>query len=200
MNPTSNQPKSLTEVLNELEDKLSKIEGRNSSNSRTEKTQEKNQKAASGNSGSVSAPTTPRLASGKKSTEKSALAFDGSKVSRDPHTPPTRRTKLERQINIKTEVIHRQKKSSDEEKSSSSTTPRSVGFATSDATTPLSNRSVAPTPTSTPMPTPAATPRTVGVARDDSSSDSSGRSRPVSPKARELRKKLAKAFLRQPSI
>ena len=194
MKPTSKKtmtPEELDLALNAL---LLKIEGKNSSDSRTEKTQEKNQKAASGNSGSVSAPTTPRLASGKKSTEKSALAFDGSKVSRDPHTPPTRRTKLERQINIKTEVIHRQKKSSDEEKSSSSTTPRSVGFATSDATTPLSNRSVAPTPTSTPMPTPAATPRTVGVARDDSSSDSSGRSRPVSPKARELRKKISKGF------
>ena len=158
MNPTSNQPKKLSKLLDELENKLSKIEGRNSSNSRTEKTQEKYQQAKSGSSGSVSAPTTPRLASGKKSTEKSALAFDGSKVSRDPHTPPTRRTKLERKIQTSQEVIHRPKKSSDEEKSSSSTTPRSVGFATSDATTPLSNRSVAPTPTSTPMPTPAATP------------------------------------------
>jgi hypothetical protein len=105
MKPTSKKtmtPEELDLALNAL---LLKIEGKNSSDSRTEKTQEKNQKAASGNSGSVSAPTTPRLASGKKSTEKSALAFDGSKVNGDPHTPPTKRTKIVRQINIKNEVI-----------------------------------------------------------------------------------------------
>lgn len=196
MKPTLNQPEHLTRVLNELEDKLSKIEGKKPFDSRVEKPQEKNQQAASGSSSSVSAPTTPRLASGPKSAEKDALAFDGSKVNGDPHTPPIKRAKLTRRVQIKTEVIRRSKKSSDEEKSSSSTTPRSVRFATSYATTPVSNRSAAPTPASTPMPTPAATPRTVGVAKDDSSSDSSGRGRPVSPRAKELRKKISKGFSR----
>ncbi|CAM8666728.1 hypothetical protein MCEMSE6_00474 [Oxalobacteraceae bacterium] len=194
MKPTSNQPMQLTKLLDELEDKLSKIEGKNSSDSRTEKTQEKNQKAASGSSSSVSVPITPRLASGTKSAEKAALTFDGSKVNGDPHTTPIKRAKPVRQINIKTEVIRRSKKSSDEEKSSSSTTPRSVRFTTSDTNTPVSHRSVAPTPTSTPMPTPAATPRTAVVANDDSSSGSSGRGRPVSPRAKELRKKISKGF------
>lgn len=194
MNPTSKQPENLSKLLDQLEDKLSKIEGNNSSNSRTEKTQEKNQQAASGSSSSVSAPTTPRLASGPKSAEKDALAFDGSKVSGDPHTPPTKRTKLVRQINIKKEVMRLSKKSIDDDKSSSSTTPRSVRFATPDTITPVSNRSAAPTPASTPMPTPAATPRTAVVANDDSSSDSSGRSRPVSPRAKQLRKKISKGL------
>jgi len=195
MKPTSKQPEQLSKLLDQLEDKLSKIEGKNQSDSLTVKSQtNKNQQATSGSSGSVSAPTTPRLASGTKSKEKNALAFDGSKVNGDPHTPPTKRTKIVRQINIKNEVIRRTKKSSDEEKSSSSTTPRSVRFATSDAITPVSHRSVAPTPASTPMPTPAATPRTVGLAKDDSSSDSSGNVKPRSPRAKELRKKISKGF------
>jgi len=196
MNPTSKQPENLSKLLDQLEDKLSKIEGNNSSDFRTEKTQEKNQQAASGSSSSVSAPTTPRLGSGPKSAEKDALAFDGSKVSGDPHTPPTKRTKLVRQINIKKEVMRSSKKSIDDENSNSSTTPRSVRFATPDTITPVSNRSAAPTPASTPMPTPAATPRTAVVANDDSSSDSSGRSRPVSPRAKQLRKKISKGFSR----
>jgi len=195
MKPTSKKTMTADELDEAIYAKLLQIEGKNPSDSRTVKTRAKNQQAASGSSSSGSAPTTPRLTSGTKSTEKAALAFDGSKVNRDPHTTPIKRAKLVRKIEIKKEeVIHRTKKTSDEEKSSSSTTPRSVRFATSDTTTPVSHRSVAPTPTSTPMPTPAATPRTVGVARDDSSSDSSGRSRPVSPKARELRKKISKGF------
>jgi hypothetical protein len=194
MKPTSKQPEQLSKLLDQLEDKLSKIEGKNSSHSRTGKTQEKNQQATSGSSNSGSAPTTPRLASGTKSAEKATLAFDGSKVNGDPHTTPIKRAKLVRQIPIKTEVKQRPKKSSDDEKSNSSTTPRSVRFATSDATTPVSHRSVAPTPTSTPMPTPAATPRTVGLAKDDSSSDSSGNVKPRSPRAKELRKKISKGF------
>jgi hypothetical protein len=44
------------------------------------------------------------------------------------------------------------------------------------------------------MPTPAATPRTVAVRKEDSSSDSSGRSKPRSPRAKELRKKISKGF------
>jgi hypothetical protein len=196
MNPTSKQPENLSKLLDQLEDKLSKIEGNNSSDFRTEKTQEKNQQAASGSSSSVSAPTTPRLASGPKSAEKDALAFDGSKVNRDPHTTPIKRAKLVRQINIKKEEMRLSKKSIDDDKSSSSTTPRSVRFASSDANTSVSNRSAAPTPASTPMPTPVATPRTAEVANDDSSSDSSGRSRPVSPRAKQLRKKISKGFSR----
>ena len=192
MKPTSNQPMQLTKLLDELEDKLSKIEGKNSSDSRTEKTQEKNQKAASGSSSSVSVPTTPRLASGTKSLEKDALAFDGSAINGDPHTTPTKRRQLLRKIEINQEVIQRPKKSSDGEGSSSSTTPRAVRFATSDTTTPVSNRSAAPTPTSTPMPTPAATPRTQRVVKDDSSSDSTERSKPKSPRTKELRKKISK--------
>ena len=194
MNPTSKQPENLSKLLDQLEDKLSKIEGNNSSDFRTEKTQEKNQQAASGSSSSVSAPTTPRLASGPKSAEKDALAFDGSKVNGDPHTPPIKRAKLTRQVQIKTEVMSSSKKSIDDENSNSSTTPRSVRFATPDTTTPVSNRSAAPTPASTPMPTPVATPRTAVVANDDSSSDNSGRSRPVSPRAKQLRKKISKGL------
>ena len=194
MKPTSNQPMQLTKLLDELEDKLSKIEGKNSSDSRTEKTQEKNQKAASGSSSSVSVPTTPRLASGTKSLEKDALAFDGSAINGDPHTTPTKRRQLLRKIEINQEVIQRPKKSSDGEGSSSSTTPRAVRFATSDTTTPVSNRSAALTPTSTPMPTPAATPRTQRVVKDDSSSDSTERSKPKSPRTKELRKKISKGF------
>ena len=194
MKPTSNQPMQLTKLLDELEDKLSKIEGKNSSDSRTEKTQEKNQKAASGSSSLVSVPTTPRLASGTKSLEKDALAFDGSAINGDPHTTPTKRRQLLRKIEINQEVMQRPKKSSDGEGSSSSTTPRAVRFATSDTTTPVSNRSAAPTPTSTPMPTPAATPRTQRVVKDDSSSDSTERSKPKSPRTKELRKKISKGF------
>ena len=193
MKPTSKQPDQLSKLLDQLEEKLSKIEGKNQSDSRTEKTQEKNQQAASGSSGSVSVPTTPRLASGTKSTEKAALAFDGSKVNGDPHTTPIKRAKLERKIEIKKEeVIQRPKKSSDGEGSSSSHTPRAVRFATLDAATPVSHRSAAPTPASTPMPTPAATPRTVGLAKDDSSSESSGNVKSRSPRAKELRKKISK--------
>ena len=107
MKPTSNQPMQLTKLLDELEDKLSKIEGKNSSDSRTEKTQEKNQKAASGSSSSVSVPTTPRLASGTKSLEKDALAFDGSAINGDPHTTPTKRRQLLRKIEINQEVMQR---------------------------------------------------------------------------------------------
>ena len=191
MKPTSTQAEQLPKLLDQLEDKLSKIEGKNSSNSRTGKTQEKNQQATSGSSSSVSAPTTPRLASGTKSTEKAAVAFDGSKVNGDPHTPPIKRAKLERKIEIKKEeVIQRPKKSSDDEKSNSSTTPRLVRFAASSDATPDSKRSPAPTPTSTPMPTPAATPRAAVVANDDSSSGSSERSNTKSPRATQLRKKI----------
>jgi hypothetical protein len=186
-------PEELDLALNAL---LLKIEGKNSSDSRTEKIQEKNQQAASGSSGSVSAPTTPRLASGTKTTEKDALAFDGSKVNGDPHTTPIKRAKPVRQINIKTEVMRRPKKSSDEEQSSSSTTPRSVRFATSDSTTSVSNRSAAPTPTSTPMPTPAATPRTAAVRKEDSSSDSSSHSKTKSPRTTQFRKTVSKGFSR----
>ena len=189
MRPTPKKLFTRDSVNEELTAKLLEIEGKNSSNSRTEKTREKNQQATSGSSSSVSAPTTPRLKSGTKSTEKAALAFDGSKVKGDPHTPPLKRAKLERKIQIREEVTHRPKKSIDDDKSSSSTTPRSVRFASSDANTPVSNRSAAPTPTSTPMPTP----RTAD-AKDESSSDSSGRSRPVSPRAKELRKKISKGF------
>ena len=187
MKPTSKKtmtPEELDLALNAL---LLKIEGKNSSDSRTEKTQEKNQQAASQSSGSVSAPTTPRVTSGTKSAEKAALAFDGSKVNGDPHTPPIKRAKLERKNAIKEKVIQRQIKSSDDDKSSSSTTPRSVRFTTSDTTPPDSHRSAAPTPASTPMPTP----RNAG-AKDDSSSDSSGRGKSKSPRARELRKKISK--------
>ena len=188
MKPTSKQPEQLSKLLDQLEDKLSKIEGKNSSDSHTVKTQtNKNQQATTGSSGSVSAPTTPRLTSGTKSTEKGALAFDGSKVNGDPHTPPIKRAKLERKNAIKEKVIQRQIKSSDDDKSSSSTTPRSVRFTTSDTTPPDSHRSAAPTPASTPMPTP----RNAG-AKDDSSSDSSGRGKSKSPRARELRKKISK--------
>jgi|GEM_PF-2075728 len=186
-------PEELDLALNAL---LLKIEGKNSSDSRTEKTQEKNQQAASGSSGSVSAPTTPRLASGTKTTEKDALAFDGSKVNGDPHTTPIKRAKPVRQINIKTEVMRRPKKSSDEEQSSSSTTPRSVRFATSDSTTSVSNRSAAPTPTSTPMPIPAATPRTAAVRKEDSSSESSSQSKNKSPRTTQFRKTVSKGFSR----
>ena len=186
-------PEELDLALNAL---LLKIEGKNSSDSRTEKIQEKNQQAASGSSGSVSAPTTPRLASGTKTTEKDALAFDGSKVNGDPHTTPIKRAKPVRQINIKTEVMRRPKKSSDEEQSSSSTTPRSVRFATSDSTTSVSNRSAAPTPTSTPMPTPAATPRTAAVRKEDSSSESSSQSKNKSPRTTQFRKTVSKGFSR----
>lgn len=189
MKPTSKKtmsPEELDLALNAL---VLQIEGKKSSDSRTEKTQgKKNQQAVSGSSSSVSAPTTPRLTSGKKSTEKTELTFDGSKVNGDPHTAPIKRAKLVRKIEIKKEeVIKRPKKSSDEEKSSSSNTPRAVGFATLDAATPVSNRSAAPTPASTPMPTP----RTAG-ADDVSSSDSSGSVKPRSPRAKELRKKISK--------
>ena len=194
MKPTSKQPEQLSKLLDQLEHKLSKIEGKKSSNSLTEKTQEKNQQATSGSSNSGSAPTTPRLASGTKSAEKAALTFDGSKVNGDPHTTPIKRAKLVRQIPLKAEVIQRPIKSSDGEGSSSSHTPRAVRFATLDAATPVSHRSAAPTPASTPMPTPAATPRTVGLAKDDSSSDSSGNVKPRSPRAKELRKKISKGF------
>ena len=191
MKPTSKQPEQLSKLLDQLEDKLSKIEDKNSSNSRTGKTQEKNQQAKSGSSSSGSTPATPSVTSGTKSTEKAALAFDGSKVNGDPHTPPIKRAKLVRQVPIKADVMQRPIKSIDDENSNSSTTPRSVRFETLDANTPVSHRSTAPTPASTPMPTPAATPR---VANDDSSSDSSGRGRPVSPRAKELRKKISKGF------
>jgi hypothetical protein len=194
MKPTSKQPEQLSKLLDQLEDKLSKIEGKNQSDSRTEKTQEKNQQATSGSSSSVSVSTTPRLTSGAKSKEKSALAFDGSAVNGDPYTPPTRKRQLLRKIELSEEVMHRPKKSSDDEKSSSSNTPRSVRFTDSNTTPPLSHRSAAPTPTSTPMPTPAATPRTVGVPKDYSSSDSSGDGKPGSPRAKELRKKISKGF------
>jgi hypothetical protein len=190
MNPTSKKtmtPEELDLALNAF---LLKIEGENSSDSRTEKTQEKNRQAKSGSSGSVSTPATPRLTSGTKSPEKAALAFDGSKVNGDPHTPPIKRAKLERKNAIKEKVIQRQIKSSDGEGSSSSTTPRSVRFTTSDATTPVSKRSAAHT--QTPMPTPVATPRTAGVAKDDSSSGSSGRGGPSSPRPKELVKKISK--------
>ena len=190
MKPTSKQPEQLSKLLDQLEHKLSEIEGKNSFDSRTEKTQgKKNQKAASGSSSSVSVPTTPRLASGTKSTEKAALAFDGSKVNGDPHTTPIKRAKLERKIEIKKEeVIQRPKKSSDGEGSSSSHTPRAVRFATLDATTPVSHRSAAPTPTSTP----AATPRTVGLAKDDSSSESSSHSKTKSPRTTQFRKTVSR--------
>jgi len=187
MNPTSKKtmtPEELDLALNAF---LLKIEGENSSDSRTEKTQEKNRQAKSGSSSSGSTPATPRLTSGTKSAEKAALAFDGSKVKGDPHTPPIKRAKLERKNAIKEKVIQRQIKSSDDDKSSSSTTPRSVRFTTSDTTPPDSHRSAAPTPASTPMPTP----RNAG-AKDDSSSDSSGRGKSKSPRARELRKKISK--------
>ena len=192
MKPTSKQPEQLSKLLDQLEEKLSKIEGKNSSNSRTEKTQEKNQQAVSGSSSSGSTPATPRLASGTKSTEKAALAFDGSKVNGDPHTTPIKRAKPIRQINIKTEVIRRSKKSSDDEKSNSSTTPRLVRFTTSDTNTPVSHRSAAPTPASTPMLTPAATPRKAEVAKDYSSSDSSERSNTKSPRTTKFRKTISK--------
>ena len=192
MNPTSKKPMTSAELYEAVNAKLLKIEGKNQSDSSTEKTQEKKQKTTTKSSHSESAPTTPRLKSGTKSTEKDEVAFDGSKVSGDPNTPPIKRAKLVRQIPIKEAVIQRSKKSSDNENSSSSTTPRSVRFATSDYTTPVSHRSVAPTPTSTPMPTPAATPRTEGVAKDDSSSESSGNVKSRSPRAKELRKKISK--------
>lgn len=194
MRPTPKKLFTRDSVNEELTAKLLEIEGKNSSNSRTEKTREKNQQAKSGSSGSVSAPTTPRLKSGTKSTEKDTLAFDRSKVKGDPHTPPLKRAQLERKIQIREEVTHRPKKSIDDENSNSSTTPRSVRFATPDTTTPVSNRSAAPTPTSTPMPTPVATPRTAGVAKDDSSSGSSGRGGPSSPRPKELVKKISKGF------
>jgi len=195
MKSITKQPEQLSTLLEQLEEKLSKIEGKKSSDSSTVKTQtNKNQQAKSGSSSSGTAPTTPRLTSGTKSTEKAALAFDGSAVNGKPHTTPTKRPKLVRKIEISEEVMQRRKKSSDDENSNSSTTPRSVRFATSDFNTPVLNRSAAPTPTSTPMPTPAATPRTVGVTKDDSSSDSSGRGRPVSPRAKELRKKISRGL------
>jgi hypothetical protein len=195
MKPTFDQPKKLTDILGELEAKLKQIEGKKSSDSSTEKTQEKNQKATSASSGPPSGATTPRLASGTKSAEKGALPFDRSTIKGDPHTPPTKRTKLVRKIKInKEEVIHRPKKSSDDEKSSTSNTPRSVRFATSDATTPVSYRSAAPTPTSTPIPTPAVTPRTQQVGKNDSSDDSSDRIKPKSPRTKELGKKISKGF------
>lgn len=193
MKPTSKQPEQLSGILEQLEDKLKKIEGHNPAKSGTVKNQETNQQAMSGSSGSVSPPTTPRLTSGIKSTEKGALTFDGSKVNGDPHTPPTRKRELKRQTQIKEEVMHRPKKSSDEEKSTPSSTPRSVRFATSDATSPVSNRSAASTPTSTPMTTPMPTPRKAG-AKDDSSSDSSGSTKPRSPRTKELRKRISKGF------
>lgn len=195
MKPTFDQPKKLTDILGELEAKLKQIEGKKSSDSSTEKTQEKNQKATSASSGPPSGATTPRLASGTKSAEKGAIPFDRSTIKGDPHTPPTKRTKLVRKIKInKEEVIHRPKKSSDDEKSSTSNTPRSVRFSTSDATTPVSYRSAAPTPTSTPIPTPAVTPRTQQVGKDDSLDDSSDRIKPKSPRTKELRKKINKGF------
>ena len=123
MKPTSKQPEQLSKLLDELEDKLSKIEGENSSNSRTGKTQEKNQQAKSGSSSSGSTPATPSVTSGTKSTEKAALAFDGSKVNGDPHTPPIKRAKLVRQVPIKADVMQRPIKSIDDENSNSSTTP-----------------------------------------------------------------------------
>ena len=194
MKPISTQPEQLSKLLDELENKLNEIEGKNLPDSKTVKKQEKNQKATSGSSGSASAATIPRLSSGTKSNEKGAVTFDKSEVHRDPHTPPTKKRQLQRKIEISEEVIHRPKKISDDEKSSSSTTPRSVRFTTSDATTPVSNRSSVPTPTSTPMSTPAATPRTQQVTKDDSSSDSSDRIKPRSPRTKELRKKISKGF------
>jgi hypothetical protein len=62
-----------------------------------------------------------------------------------------------------------------------------VRFATSDAITPVSNRSAAPTPTSTPMPTP----RTAD-AKDESSGDSSSHSKINSPRTTKLRKTISK--------
>ena len=192
MKPTSKQPEQLSKLLDQLEDKLSKIEGKNLSGSSKVKNQEKNQQATSGSSSSVSVSTTPRLTSGAKSKEKAALTFDGSKVNGDLHTTPIKRAKLVRQIPIKAEVMQRPKKSSDGEGSSSSHTPRAVRFATFDTTTPDSRRSAAPTPTSTPMTTPAATPRKAEVAKDDSSSESSENVKSRSPRAKELRKKISK--------
>ena len=192
MKPTSKKtmsPEELDLALNAL---VLQIEGKKSSDSRTEKTQEKNQQATSGSSSSVSAPTTPRLTSGKKSTEKTELTFDGSKVNGNPHTTPITRAKLERKNAIKEKVIQRQIKSSDGEGSSSSTTPRSVNFTDSNTPPPLSHRSAAPTPTSTPMPTPAATPRKEVVAKDVSSSDSSGSVNPTSPRTTKFRKTISK--------
>jgi hypothetical protein len=195
---TPKLPSNRNQVNKEIDATILKIEGKNSSNSRTEKNQgKKNQTSASANSGSVSAPTTPRLVSGTKSKEKAALAFDGTAVDGKPHTTPTRRPKLVRQIEINKQneaVIKRQKTLSDDEKSSASTTPRSVRFSASSDATPVSNRSAAPTPTSTPMPTPATTPRTAVVAKDDSSSGNSGDNKARSPRSKELTKRISKGF------
>ena len=109
MKPTSKQPEQLSKLLDQLEDKLSKIEGKNLSGSSKVKNQEKNQQATSGSSSSVSVSTTPRLTSGAKSKEKSALAFDGSAVNGDPYTPPTRKRQLLRKIELSEEVMHRPK-------------------------------------------------------------------------------------------
>jgi hypothetical protein len=179
MKPTSNNPPALAKLLTELEAKLIKIEGQSSHNSTDENTQ----------ASSENTSDSPRLVQAQKSTLNKPVAVDVSAVPIDTHTPPLTRRVLAKSPRIQEKQVRRSKKSTDEDKSSSSTTPRSVRFETPGATTPVSIRSAAPTPTSTPMPTP----RNAG-AKDDSSSDSSGRGRPVSPRAKELRKKISKGF------
>ena len=186
MKPISNQSEQLTSVLAELEDILKKIEGGNSTDSSKVKrysAQSLKHRREDSNSGSGS--TTPRLVQSSKKKEDIKPTSDGSVINGDPHTPPVRKRQLERTPRTKEEQIQRVKKENTEENSSASTTPRSVRFATSDtpASTPVSNRSTATTPQNTPR-----------AMKDDSPEDSSGSSKPKTPRAKELRKRISKSF------